>query len=146
MQKRYFERSGGRKWVFRGEVDGQEKRLFIASSLPIVRHTKVRGAANPFAREWEAYFERRLGVKMSNRLQGRRELLRLWKEQQGICPVCEQPITEVTGWENHHIISRSSGGTDQVENRVLLHPECHTTVHHLKSTVEKPRPTQQGRL
>ena len=82
---------------------------------------------------------------MSNRLQGRRELLRLWKEQSGLCPVCEQPITEVTGWENHHIIGRSLGGADQVENRVLLHPECHTTVHQLKLTVEKPRPAM-GRL
>lgn len=146
VQTRYFQRSGGRKWVFRGEVDGQEKQLFIASSLAIVRHTKVRGAANPFSPEWEAYFERRLGVKMSNRLQGRRELLRLWKEQQGLCLVCEQAITEETGWENHHIIWRSVGGADHAENRVLLHPECHTTVHQLKLTVEKPRPIQQGRL
>jgi RNA-directed DNA polymerase len=145
VQRRYFERSGGRKWVFRGEVDGQEKRLFIASSLPIVRHTKVRGAANPFAPEWEPYFERRLGVKMSKHLQGRRGVLRLWKEQNGKCPICEQPITEVTGWENHHIMWRSVGGADQAENRVLLHPECHTKVHQLRLTIEKPRPAV-GRL
>jgi RNA-directed DNA polymerase len=127
----YFHQVGGRNWVFRGEREGKngqpyKVRLFYASQVAIKRHTKIKGAANPFDPKWEVYFEARLGVKMADDLKERRKLLYLWKEQGGICPVCEQPITQVTGWHNHHIVWRVHGGTDRTENRVLLHPNCHT--------------------
>ena len=110
--------------------------------MAIRRHTKIKGAANPFDPKWEVYFEQRLGVKMADDLKERRKLLYLWKEQGGICPVCEQLITQVTGWHNHHIVWRVHGGTDQTENRVLLHPNCHTQVHRQGLTVVKPRPSR----
>jgi RNA-directed DNA polymerase len=139
LRKKYFRSIAGRSWTFHGEVKGTTWFLFYAARVPIIRHTKVQGAANPFDPAWEAYFERRLGVKMAGNLRGRRQLLYLWKEQNGICPVCKQKITELTGWHNHHIIWRSLGGSDRAENRVLLHPNCHNKVHSLKLTVEKPR-------
>jgi RNA-directed DNA polymerase len=61
-----------------------------------------------------------------------KELLYLWQEQDGICPVCNQKITKLTGWHNHHIVWRVNGGGDQTENRVLLHPNCHRQVHSQK--------------
>ena len=73
--------------------------------MPIQRHTKVKGEANPYDPAWEPYFEERLGVKMAGTLAGRWTLRLLWKEQGGICPVCNQKITTVTGWHNHHITS-----------------------------------------
>src|SRR6185295_18943545 len=60
-------------------------------------------------------------------------------EQNGICPICGESITELTGWHNHHIRWRCQGGTDGAENRVLLHPNCHQQVHSQKLTVQKPR-------
>ncbi len=82
---------------------------------------------------------------MVDNLKGRRQLLRLWKEQDGICPVCNQKITELTGWHNHHIIWRCHGGPETAENRVLLHPTCHSKVHSQGLYVEKPRPTRGER-
>ena len=41
---------------------------------------------------------------MDSSLKGRRQLLRLWKAQDGICPVGDQKITERTGWHHHHIV------------------------------------------
>ncbi|WP_425437332.1 HNH endonuclease [Melghirimyces profundicolus] len=79
---------------------------------------------------------------MVDKLKGKRQLLRLWREQKGICPVCNQKITQRTGWHSHHIIWRSMGGSDTQENRVLLHPNCHSQVHSQKLTVEKPRPSR----
>src|SRR5262244_3339389 len=73
-------------------------------------------------------------------LKGRRQLLTLYKEQEGICPICHQEITEITEWHRHHIIWKSNGGKDTTENLVLLHPECHRQVHSLKLEVVKPRP------
>jgi RNA-directed DNA polymerase len=147
IKDRYFHQVGGRNWVFRGErtdKNGQpyKVRLFYASRVAIQRHTKIKGAANPFDPQWEVYFEQRLGVKMADDLKERRKLLYLWKEQGGICPVCDQPMTTLTGWHNHHIVWRSHGGTDRTENRVLLHPNCHLQVHSQGLTVVKPRPSR----
>lgn len=137
---KYIRTSGGQRWIFHGEVERRKVQLFRAARVSIERHTKVKGAANPFDPEWEPYFERRLGVKMVSTLKGRRQLLRLWKAQDGLCPVCNQKITELTGWHNHHIVWRSLGGPEDETNRVLLHPTCHQQVHSQKMTVRKPRP------
>lgn len=64
---------------------------------------------------------------MLDTLKGRRQLRQLWIEQEGLCPVCQQKITELTGWHNHHIVWRSYGGTDTNANRVLLYPYLPST-------------------
>jgi RNA-directed DNA polymerase len=149
IAKKYFGKTGLRDWRFFGEAkdkDGQKIKnwLVIASSTPIKRHTKIKGEANPYDPEWELYFEERLGVKMETNLLGRRRLSRLWKEQKGICPVCNQLITKLTGWHLHHIVERVMGGSDSSENRVLLHPECHRQVHNQNLPVSKPRPVKRA--
>lgn len=145
IRDRYFKTEGNRQWVFYGEYNGKEHLLIRASDTPIRRHTKIQGEANPYDPAWEMYFEKRLSVKMLGNIRGRKQLLSLWKEQSGICPVCNQPITQITGWHNHHIIWRLRGGTDKADNRVLLHPTCHLQVHSRDLYVEKPRPKQIGR-
>jgi RNA-directed DNA polymerase len=140
IREKYFRTVRGRAWRFYGEHNGKARLLICASNVPTVRHVKVKGEANPFDLEWELYFEERPGVKMGANLKGRRQLLRLWKEQGGVCPICNERITELTGWHNHHITWRSLGGTDRHDNRVLPHPNCHRLVHSQKVTVAKPRP------
>jgi RNA-directed DNA polymerase len=142
VRKKYFRTQGDSSWVFYGEKDGQRKHLFRAVRVPIERHRKVKGEANPFDPAWEVYFEQRLAVKIERTLTGKRQLLRLWKEQDGNCPICGERISELTGWHNHHITWRCLGGTDGAENRVLLHPNCHQQVHSQGVTVTKPRPKE----
>jgi RNA-directed DNA polymerase len=147
VKDKYFRSHKERNWIFFGEGDRSSKWeawLYTAARTSIRRHVKIRGEANPYDPAWEVYFEKRLGVKMKDNLSGRRKLLYLWKEQDGICPVCNQKITELTGWHNHHIIWRSKGGSDKAENRVLLHPNCHRQVHNRGITVGKPRLVPQG--
>ena len=139
IRKKYFRTQGDSSWVFYSEKDGQYKHLFRAVRVRIERHRKVKGEANPFDPAWEIYFEQRLAVKVERTLTGKRQLLRHWKEQNGICPICGERITELTGWHNHHIRWRCQGGTDGAENRVLLHPNCHQQVHSQKLTVQKTR-------
>ena len=145
IKKKYFRSSGSRNWVFYGKVRDKYVQLLFASDTRIKRHRKIKGEANPYDLEWEIYFEERIGVKMADNLKGRRQLLRLWKEQDGICPVCRQKITKLTGWHNHHIVWRAYGGSDKAENRVLLHPNCHNQVHSLGLSVVKPRPDKSVR-
>ena len=140
IAKKYFRSMPGRAWTFHGRVEGKNRDLFYAGSIRMIRHIKIRMDANPYDPEWEVYLEERKGLKMARTLKGRNQLLYLWKEQNGICPVCNQKITELTDWDNHHIVWQSNGGSDKAENRVLLHPTCHRQVHSLKPTVEKPCP------
>lgn len=141
---KYFGRQGNRNWVFTGVIKDnvskpQVVRLITVDKTPIRRHTKIKGEANPYDPAWEIYFEQRLGVKMAANLRGRRQLLSLWKAQNGLCPVCGQKITKLTGWHSHHLVWKSNGGGDTLENQVLLHPTCHSQVHNQNNSVVKPR-------
>ena len=149
VRRKYFRTEKGRNWVFFGEVTGRkgrqkEIRLEKMADTPIRRHVKIKSQANPYDPAWEMYFEKRLDVKMANTLTGRGKLRYLWREQNGICPVCNQKITAETGWHSHHIVWRSKGGSDRVENQVLLHPNCHEQVHSLGINVGKLRLGRQG--
>lgn len=144
VKEKYFPPIGGQNWVFQGEILGQNGtmhpiRLLKAASIAIERHIKIQSDANPYDPTWETYFEKRLDVKMAHNLKGKRKLLLLWKQQGGLCPLCNQKITKLTGWHSHHIIWRSKGGKDEVENRILLHPDCHERLHRQGLTVTKPR-------
>jgi RNA-directed DNA polymerase len=113
--------------------DSEGKRKVVslvkASDMKIRRHAKIKGAANPFDPQWEAYFEDRLGLKMQGSLRGRRKLLYLWWSQNKRCVLCDEPITTETGWHVHHRVPRDQGGTDTYANLALLHPNCHRQLH-----------------
>ena len=134
VRKRYFTTLGQRQWVFFGKIKGQDNKrqrvyLFSASYTPIRRHIKIRGAANPFDPQWEEYFEARTKAKMWDNLKGSKQLLALWKRQEGRCPHCGQLIDLETGWQTHHIVWRSLGGSDNISNLQMLHPTCHRQIH-----------------
>lgn len=139
--RKYWHGTGTRRWVF-GQEDG--KTLIRTTGIPIRRHVKIKGEANPYDPTWEEYFERRDGFKMERSLRGRRQLIALWRSQNGICPICNQRITRETGWHNHHIIKRCMGGPDGNSNRMLLHVDCHNRVHSQKLKVRKPADHKKG--
>jgi RNA-directed DNA polymerase len=142
VKDKYFKTIDNRHWVFQTEFENKTWTLTKTTDTHFKPHVKIKGEANPFDPHWETYFEHRLDVKMANNLPGRRQLLRLWKQQKGICPVCQQKITKITGWNNHHRIQRTLGGSDTNENRVLLHPNCHRQIHYQHLPVEKPCPVK----
>ena len=147
IRARYFHREAARHWVFAADkseltAEGKPRRLKLrkASDVPILRHTQVRGNANPFDPAWESYFEDRYGLKMANALSGRGKLIRLWLDQDRTCIVCQQRITAATGWHVHHIVRRVDGGSDAWSNLVMVHPDCHRQIHSRGLTVMKPAP------
>ena len=149
IKQKYFCRQAGRDWRFFGDrrdETGTIKRewLYHAATAPIKRHVKVKTEANPYDREWREYFEKRQKREIADSLESRR-LLFLWREQNGLCALCRLPITRITGWHSHHLVHRAAGGTDKAENRVLLHPECHRSVHSQGLEVVKPRSTESVR-
>jgi RNA-directed DNA polymerase len=144
--QKYFRPTPNHKWRFfdqGSDKDGKPVTIYLtrAIQIPIRRHAKVKASANPYDPQWEAYFEKRLDTRMGDKLWGKQQLLSLWRSQNGTCPICQQKITETTGWARHHIIWRSHGGGDTLDNLVLLHPTCHMQVHSQKVSVVKPRPS-----
>jgi RNA-directed DNA polymerase len=144
IRKKYFHTVGGRNWVFEGKLTNNAGQiytiqLFYASKVRIKRHRKIKGAVNPYDPQWELYLEERRSRKMADSLRDQTNLLTLWKEQGGACPVCSQKITYETKWHNHHIVWRSKGGGDNLSNRVLVHPDCHRQIHSQGLDVVKPR-------
>jgi RNA-directed DNA polymerase len=147
VRAKYFGLHGNQQWRFVGEKrDTQGKRmkhlLCLASATPIKRHAKIKGDGNPYDPAWEIYLEERLGVRMEQNLRGKRTMTYLWREQNGTCPVCNQPITARTGWHNHHIVYKTRGGTDNADNRLLVHPNGHRQLHAQGLSVSKPRPSR----
>src|SRR3989441_11054257 len=131
IKDKYFHVHQGRTWVFTGEVIGRKGafetvRLFRAAQTPIKRHTKIQAEANPFDPLGEVYFEKRLGVKVERTLQGKRQLLALWKQQKGLCPHCHQKIQA-------HGMAQPSQGLAIKRGRRPARETC-VTASHLPST------------
>ncbi len=134
IAERYFRTIGSRSWVFacktrnrKGEI--MTLSLFRAADLRIVRHTKVKAEANPFDPSYDQYFENRKRDLMVRRLEDRAFLLKLWTQQDGVCPGCGQLITAEDKWNVHHVIRRVDGGSDKTENLEMWHPNCHRKFH-----------------
>jgi RNA-directed DNA polymerase len=149
VRAKYFTRPGDGRWTFRGTVtdkDGGKHTvlLFGARSVRIRRHVKVRGEANPYDPSWELYFEERLAAQLASTLTGRGTSRYLWLEQDGNCLVCGEPLALDAGWQVHHLLWRSHGGSDTLDNLVLLHPNCHRQVHSEGLVVEKAA-SREGR-
>ncbi|MGE6569129.1 group II intron reverse transcriptase/maturase [Shewanella vesiculosa] len=130
IKAKYFKTFGKRNWTFSGmTLDGYTAKLIYTKDTVIKRHIKIKGEANPYDLAFEEYFEQRLERAWRDSMQGQRRLLILWLRQQKCCPICRHKITKETGWNVHHIVERVKGGSDEMSNLVLLHPNCHRQLH-----------------
>jgi RNA-directed DNA polymerase len=134
LRQKYFDEKVSQRSIFHTHAvkeDGTKVviRIFEMAAIPIRRHVKVKKAANPYDPAWEMYFEERQYKRVLADLEDRPRLRHQWRMQRGICPVCGERITTDTGWHNHHLHWRVYGGSDDLPNRVLLHPDCHRQVH-----------------
>ena len=130
VKRRYFHRVDGVDWVFQAVyVDDWATRLIKSTDTKIQRHRKIKAEANPYVPEYESYFEQRLEYAWKHSVAGRKKLISLWVRQLKRCPMCKQFITSETGWNIHHVLERHKGGSDKLENLVLLHPNCHRQLH-----------------
>ena len=128
VKDRYFGRYRGRDWIFNenGAV------LLQHSWIPVTRHVKVTGKASPLNPAEAAYWARR-------RERQRARLTYKWKHRellrrQGFrCGLCGIAFALGDPLENHHVRPRREGGSDGLENRMLVHRWCHRA-HHVRSS------------
>jgi len=143
IRQKLWRTVGDRQWVFAVDVskkDGSKgvRELYSLKSTPIERHKKIKGAYHPYDPQWEMYGETLRQERMLNRMRYRREWVKLYVDQSGLCALCGDVMDIDTGWHDHHIEHRVDGGSDVLGNRVLLHPNCHAQVHSLNLKVVKP--------
>ena len=101
--------------LFDQKGQGWPIQLMEAAKVRIIRYVKIRSDVNPYDPKWELYLEARLGWQMSQTLAGRGRIEYLWKEQEGRCVVCGQPLRiaeEDLHWDRSRIRQRfrSFGG------------------------------------
>ncbi|CAB3784063.1 group II intron reverse transcriptase/maturase [Pararobbsia alpina] len=145
VRRKYFHSVGNRNWVFGVPVvwpDGGSRLLglYQISDMPIRRHLKIKGDFHPFDPLWEQYGEQLRQQRMEHSMRYRTQWVTLYMSQGGLCALCGCKLTDETGWHDHHLVYRMHGGSDQLSNRVLLHPHCHQQVHVGKLVVTKPVP------
>ncbi|WP_295820988.1 group II intron reverse transcriptase/maturase [uncultured Deinococcus sp.] len=127
VKERYFRQYGTQNWAFIPEHTNQQGKrwaLINARDTKIHRHVKVRGDFNPYDPAWDEYATKRREAPTS-----KTEVVRLWKRQKGNCPNCGTEINVETGYNVHHKVRRVDGGTDELANKELLHPNCHRQQH-----------------
>ncbi|AOZ00676.1 group II intron reverse transcriptase/maturase [Cupriavidus sp. USMAHM13] len=143
VRSKYFATVGRRNWMFGTKLvngDGSEgwSELYSLAGTPIRRHKKVRGDYHPFDPAQEMYGESLRQERMLEGMAHRKQWIRLYVSQRGLCALCQCKITKESGWHDHHIEYRVHGGSDALGNRVLLHPNCHAQVHARSIDVVKP--------
>ncbi len=151
LKTNYFRQEGHRHWVFTGMLlnqkgQGRPIQLMAAAGVKIIRYVKIRSAVNPYDPKWELYLEARLGWQLAQTLGGRSRIEYLWKEQEGRCLVCGQPLRIAEDdCQIHHRIWRSRGGPEVADNMELLHANCHRQIH-VQEARTKAAASREGRL
>lgn len=140
IKAKYFQNERNRNWVFK-EKKGRTA-LHKLGDIPVTRFIKIRQDANPYDPEWAGYFKDRAHKALMRKLKTKRG--RLWMRQNGICPMCRTELDNEEGWHIHHLLPKADGGTDSVDNLVLIHAACHRQVHSLNAM--NPLPDASRRL
>lgn len=116
ISTKYWHRRGNQNWVFSTDT----KELIRVDHTPIVRHTKVREAANPFLDT--EYFKQRKFNQGMKKLTGRFKLI--WKNQGGCCYHCGMPLDILDEREIFFKVPKSCGGKEEVANMAYVHADC----------------------
>jgi len=119
------------KWVFKDETG---KRVRKIASIPIVRFTKIKSGMRTHADDkvTKEYWQKRVYTNALSQVYTIK-VEKLMKTQKGICPCCGHPITREdiadSKVHTHHMLPRSKGGSEKLNNLRLLHQDCHVIAH-----------------
>lgn len=102
-------------------------RMVRLSSIPIQRHILVRSFASWDDPELEQYWSERARKKAKQVLFHFQQLIAV--KQDWKCSVCGEHLINGEELHEHHVIPRSRGGTNRVENLRLIHYYCHKAIH-----------------
>ncbi|MBC8233579.1 HNH endonuclease [bacterium] len=130
IMRKYFTTSG-RKWMFKDEKGNQ---IMNMASIPIVRYVQIKKGIRVHAndKETKEYWQKRVYTNALSQVYSIK-IEKLMKWQKGICPCCGCPVTKediaAQRLHAHHMLPRSKGGSENLNNLRILHQDCHVLVH-----------------
>jgi len=124
VNNKYYHSIGTRNWVFGAKVKNKEMEILLLSAdTKIIKYTKIQREANPYDPDWYDYFAELEGIRMFGSTKGRKELRKLWEQQNGKCPCCMEDINKESGWRFYK---------DNEGRKKILHPRCFEKVNNKK--------------
>jgi len=122
VRRRYFSMDG--YWKL---VEGNAQ-LLRHDATPITRYTKVTGKHTPMNPSERDYWEKRKRRTVSRNTH-QKQRLALLVRQNNACGLCGQTFWTGDPIDDHHIEPRHQGGSDGLDNRMLVHQWCHHAHH-----------------
>lgn len=102
VKDKYFRTVDGHSWRFVADMEkGCKYKTIMLQSLPNIHHekfAKVRHKTNPYDPADKPYYEWRETYRMKQTLKGRDSLVRIWKKQNKVCPICGERIDRERPW------------------------------------------------
>ena len=125
VKQRYFKPDGN--WTFHEN----KYQLVRHSATPVTRYVKVKGKASPLDPEQASYWSERRKRQLARKTY-KRDHLEMLRRQKGKCGFCGLLLVEGDLIDDHHLTPKHQGGSNELENRVLVHRWCHHA-HHQRS-------------
>jgi len=122
VKARYFRNDG--YWTF---WEGKTE-LVKPDANPITRFTKVIGRNSPYDPALRQYWTERKKQQVGRETFAKERLM-LHQRQGYRCALCTIPFVPGEDIETDHIVLTSQGGTDDINNKRLVHPWCHRQRH-----------------
>ena len=137
ITQRHFTKVGNNNWIFFSKPLSDDEKfdkitLFQIGDVRLKRHILCTGG-NPYDPDNWDYYAKRVTRLYLNDPDPKSRRSRLYKRQNGLCPVCETPLDLNEEWEIHHIIPRSKKGSEKLSNLSLLHKTCHRQITYTKN-------------
>jgi RNA-directed DNA polymerase len=120
VNDKYWHTIGNNKWTFAHISNKKTTILMKHYDKQIVRHVKVKGDKSPYDGDW-VYWSTRMGKYCEIDIY----TATLLKRQKGKCNHCGLTFKNGDLIERDHIIPKSKGGKDKLDNYQLLHRHCH---------------------
>lgn len=130
IRRKYFTTTG-RKWMFEDEVGNT---IMNMESIPIVRYELIRKGMRVHSNDSKTkeYCQKRVYTNALSQVYSIK-VEKLMRKQKGICSSCGRPVTQedIAGKRvhAHHMLPRSKGGSEKLNNLRLLHQDCHALAH-----------------
>jgi RNA-directed DNA polymerase len=122
VKARYFRDDG--YWTF---CEGKAE-LVKPDKTPITRFIKVIGRSSPYDPALKEYWIKRKKQQVGRETYQKQRLM-LLQRQEYRCALCRTPFIPGEVMETDHIILKSQGGSDDLNNQRLVHPWCHRQRH-----------------
>lgn len=139
---RYFGRIKGDHWVFTAKARdrrGKSKESFIfkMATTEITRHVKVKDKASPDDPTLRFYWDQRQTKYGKTYFAKGSKLYQIAQNQNWQCPICGEHLFNGERIDTHHKVEVVNGGSDEVNNLLHVHKECHRHLHSGKQPVYK---------